>query len=98
MPFLVWFFANNIGLVRTRVLPNGGKLSYGYDASGRVTSVSQSTAEGESNQTTKKYEQNCITHLTSGKNVAEYEYDHKRRIKCFEWLNRLVFFVFSIRR
>ena len=74
-------YANNIGLVRTRVLPNGGKLSYGYDASGRVTSVSQSTAEGESNQTTKKYEQNCITHLTSGKNVVEYEYDHKRRIK-----------------
>ena len=48
-------------------------------------------------QTKKKYEQNCTTHLTSGKNVVEYEYDRKRRIKCFEWLNRLVFcFLFLV--
>ena len=74
-------YADGTTTVKTQVLPNGSKFSYGYDESGRVTSITQSTKEGESNQTTKKYNLNCVTRLTSGKNVVEYEYDHKRRVK-----------------
>ena len=74
-------YADGTTTVKTQVLPNGSKFSYGHDAIGRVTAITQSTKEGESNQTTKKYNLNCVTHLTSGKNVVQYEYDHKRRVK-----------------
>ncbi len=46
-------YADGTDVVRTQVLPNGSKFSYGHDACGRVTSVAQSTAESERNRTTK---------------------------------------------
>ncbi len=67
--------------VKTQILPNGGKLSYGYDESGRVTGITQSTESGEENSTSIKYTLGLPTRLTSGNNVVYYEYDYKRRIK-----------------
>ena len=54
-------YADGTNVVRTQVLPNGSKFSYGHDAGGRVTAITQSTKEGEGNQTTKKYNLNCVT-------------------------------------
>lgn len=72
-------YAEGTGTVRTQTLADGGKFSYGYDESGRVTSITQSTAEGEENSTNIKYTLNCPTCLTSGNNLVYYEYDKKRR-------------------
>ena len=65
--------------VKTQILPNGGKLSYGYDESGRITGITQSTESGEENSTSIKYTLGLPTRLTSGNNVVYYEYDYKRR-------------------
>lgn len=54
-------YADGTTTVKTQVLPNESKFSYGHDASGRVTAITQSTKEGEGNQTTKKYNLNCVT-------------------------------------
>ena len=67
--------------VKMRILPNGSKVSYSYDESGRVTGITQSTESGEENSTSIKYTLGLPTRLTSGNNVVYYEYDYKRRIK-----------------
>ena len=67
--------------VKMRILPNGSKVSYSYDESGRVTGITQSTESGEGNSTSIKYTLGLPTRLTSGNNVVYYEYDYKRRIK-----------------
>ena len=65
--------------VKARKLPNGSKFAYGYDSDGNVTSITQSTADGESNGTEIKYTLGSPTKLTSGNNTVFYEYDKKRR-------------------
>ena len=65
--------------VKTRKLPNGSKFAYGYDSDGNVTSITQSTADGESNGTEIKYTLGSPTKLTRGNNTVFYEYDKKRR-------------------
>ena len=67
--------------VNTRILPNGSKVSYSYDESGRVTGITQSTESGEENSTSIKYTLGLPTRLTSGNNVVYYEYDNKRRLR-----------------
>ena len=67
--------------VKMRILPNGSKVSYSYDESGRVTGITQSTESGEENSTSIRYTLGLPTRLTSGNNVVYYEYDYKRRLK-----------------
>lgn len=67
--------------VRTEKYANGGKLSYGRDADGTVTSLTQSTEAGEENSTQTRYTCGEITELVSGNNTVNYKYDEKRRIK-----------------
>ena len=65
--------------IRSQLLPNGSRFAYGYDESGNVTSVTQSTEEGEANTNDKVYSVGCVTKLSSGNNEIYYEYDKKRR-------------------
>ena len=67
-------------IVRTEVYPNGSKLSYGHDLSDTVTSITQSTEEGEENSNQTIYTCGKATEIRSGNNVVTYEYDHKGRI------------------
>lgn len=67
-------------IVRTEIYPNGSKLSYGHDLSDTVTSITQSTEEGEENSNQTIYTCGKATEIRSGNNVVTYEYDHKGRI------------------
>ena len=67
-------------VVRSEKLPNGSKFAYGHDGSDRVTSISQSTEEGEENSTQTRYTFGEVTELVSGNNKVNYEYDGKRRL------------------
>ena len=73
-------YISGTNVVRTQKLPNGGKLSYGHDEDDTVTSITQSTEEGEENSTQTHYTCGEITELVSGNNTVRYEYDHKRRV------------------
>ena len=66
--------------MRTEVLPNGSKVSYGQDEEERVTGITQSTEEGEGNSNSTSYTYGEVTEVRSGNNVVEYEYDYKRRL------------------
>ena len=66
-------------VVRETVLPNGSKFAYGHDADDTVTSISQSTEDGEGNSTQKIYRHGEVVELSSGNNMVKYEYDGKRR-------------------
>ena len=66
--------------MRSEKLPNGSKFAYGHDGSDRVTSISQSTGEGEENSTQTHYTCGSVTELVSGNSVVNYEYDAKRRV------------------
>ncbi len=68
------------GNVSVKTLPDGGKLAYGYDDEGNVTSITQSTDDGEANSAEIKYSYGSPTRLKSGNNTVLYEYDQKRRI------------------
>ncbi len=74
--------------VRTRTLRNGSKFAYGYDASERVTAITQSTAEGEENSTQTAYTGGLVTEVKSGNNTVRYSYDGKGR-KTAVYLNDL---------
>ena len=67
-------------VVRTEVLPNGSKLSYGHDLSDMLTSVTQSTEEGEENSNQMLYTCGEVTQVRSGNNVVGYGYGYKRRL------------------
>ena len=73
-------------MVREEKMPNGSKFAYGYDENDTVTSITQSTEEGEENSTHTRYTCGEVTELVSGNNVVQYAYDAKRRITqtCFE--------------
>ncbi len=66
-------------VVRETVLPNGSKFAYGHDADDTVTSITQSTEDGEENSTQKIYRYGEVVELNSGNNTVKYEYDGKRR-------------------
>ena len=71
-------------VVRTHRFANGSKLAYGHDGNDTVTSISQSTEEGEENSTQTRYTYGQVTELVSGNNVVRYAYDGKRRLKTME--------------
>ncbi len=72
-------YAANSDNVSTKILPNGGKLSYGYDIDDNVTSITQSTEDGESNSNQTEYTNGVVTKHTSSNNTVMYKYDHKLR-------------------
>ena len=67
-------------VVRTHRFANGSKFAYGHDGNETVTSISQSTEEGEENSTQTRYTYGQVTELVSGNNVVRYAYDGKRRV------------------
>ena len=67
-------------VVRTQKNPNGSKFSYGYDVDDTVTSITQSTEEGEENSTQTRYTCGEVTELVSGNNKVNYAYEAKRRV------------------
>ena len=71
-------------VVRTHRFANGSKFAYGHDGNDTVTSISQSTEEGEENSTQTRYTYGQVTELVSGNNVVRYAYDGKRRLKTME--------------
>ncbi len=66
--------------VRSKQLPNGSKFTYGYDVDDSITSITQSTDEGEENSTRTLYTCGQATELVSGNNRVQYTYDYKRRL------------------
>ena len=73
-------YISGTNVVRTQKLPNGSKFAYGHDESDTVTSITQSTEEGEENSTQTRYTCGEVTELVSGNNVVRYAYDAKRRV------------------
>ena len=73
-------YIDGTNVVRGQKLPNGSRFAYGYDADDTVTSITQSTAEGEENSTRTRYTCGEVTELVSGNNVVRYAYDKKRRV------------------
>ena len=74
-------YAGGTNVVRTEILPNGSRRSYGHDPEHRVSAVTQSTEDGEENSTQIVYTDDFPTLLTSGNNEIEYSYDPKGRVK-----------------
>ncbi len=73
-------YISGTNVVRSQKLPNGSKFAYGHDESDTVTSITQSTEEGEENSTQTRYTCGEVTELVSGNNVVRYAYDGKRRV------------------
>ncbi len=73
-------YANNKEEVSEEILPDGSKFAYGRDYDGTVTSITQSTEEGEENSTQKVYRYGEVVELRSGNNTVKYTYDGKRRV------------------
>ena len=48
-------YISGTNVVRSQKLPNGSKFAYGHDESDTVTSITQSTEEGEENSTQTRY-------------------------------------------
>ena len=66
--------------VAAETAPNGSMFAYGRDLTDAVTSISQSTAEGEENATETRYTCGLPTKLKSGNKFVDYTYDAKRRL------------------
>ena len=66
--------------VANETLANGSKLGYGRDADDSVTSITQSTADGEENSTQKIYENDLVKKVISGNVEVEYNYTEKNKI------------------
>ena len=73
-------YISGTNVVRSQKLPNGSKFAYGHDENDAVTSITQSTEEGEENSTHTRYTCGEVTELVSGNNVVRYAYDGKRRV------------------
>ena len=73
-------YISGTNVVRSQKLPNGSKFAYGHDENDTVTSITQSTEEGEENSTHKRYTCGEVTELVSGNNIVRYAYDAKRRV------------------
>ena len=74
-------YISGTNVVRTERLSNGGRYAYGHDESDRVTSISQSTEDGEENSTQTRYTFGEVTEVVSGNTKVNYEYDGKRRVR-----------------
>ena len=73
-------YVDGTNIVNSVTLPNGGKLSYGRNPyNGAVTSVTQSTEDGEANTTDIIYEHGLPVEVKSGNTVINYWYDFKGR-------------------
>lgn len=73
-------YVSGTNIVNTVKYSNGSTLSYGRDPNSfKITSVSQSTDEGESNNTNIVYQYGMPVKVESGNTVLEYEYDQKGR-------------------
>ena len=73
-------YISGTNVVRSQKLANGSKFAYGHDESDTVTSITQSTEEGEENSTHTRYTCGEVTELVSGNNIVQYAYDGKRRV------------------
>ena len=73
-------YISGTNVVRSEKYPNGSKFAYGHDVDDTVTSITQSTEEGEENPTHTRYTCGEVTELVSGNNKVNYEYDGKRRV------------------
>ena len=73
-------YISGTNVLRSQKLPNGSKFAYGHDVDDTVTSITQSTEEGEENSTHTRYTCGEVTELVSGNNVVRYAYDGKQRV------------------
>ena len=73
-------YKDGTSVVRETILPNGSKFAYGHDADDTVTSITQSTEDGEENSTQKVYKYGQVIEVKSGNTTVGYEYDDKRRL------------------
>ena len=73
-------YIHGTNIVNTIEYSNGSKLSYGRDPKNfKVTSITQSTDDGEANNTNINYQYGMPVKVESGNTVLEYEYDQKGR-------------------
>ena len=73
-------YISGTNVVRSQKFPNGSKFAYGHAENDTVTSITQSTEEGEENSTHTRYTCGEVTELVSGNNKVNYAYDAKRRL------------------
>lgn len=59
-------YISGTNIVRTQKLPNGSKFAYGHDESDAVTSITQSTEEGEENSNSTSHTYGEVTEMRSG--------------------------------
>ena len=64
---------------------NGSKFAYGHDLDDTVTSISQSTEEGEENATNQILKNGLVIEVNSGNYKIQYGYDYKRRLKTVKY-------------
>lgn len=77
-------YGANSNSVNTELLPNGCKLSYGYDYDGLITSITKSTSEGEENSNSQVMRFGEPVEINSLNNNVKYKYDYMRRMKAIE--------------
>ena len=77
-------YISGSNVVNSIKYPNGGKLSYGRNPYNfAVTSVTQSTSEGEANTNDIVYKNGMPVEVKSGNTVISYTYDGKGRKKSY---------------
>ena len=73
-------YISGTNIVNSVKYSNGSKLAYGRNSyNNMVTSVTQSTDDGEENSTRIIYERNLPVQVKSDKTVIDYTYDFSRR-------------------
>ncbi|MBQ4061165.1 MAG: hypothetical protein IJD46_03975 [Bacilli bacterium] len=77
-------YIDGTNTIKSKLLPNGSNLSYGYDYDDIVTSITQSTEDGEENSNSKVFKYGEVIEVNSPNNNIKYEYDFKRRIISLE--------------
>lgn len=76
---VTYTYVNDTNIVNSTIDSNGSVLSYGYDNSGALTSITSSNDNGQENSTQTQYTLGQVTELRSGNNTINYEYDYKLR-------------------
>ena len=77
-------YISGSNVVNSIKYPNGGKLAYGRNPYNfAVTSVTQSTAEGEANTNDIVYKNGLAAEVKSGNTAISYTYDGKGRKKSY---------------
>ena len=72
-------------VINEKEYANGSKFAYGRDLDDTVTSISQSTEEGEENATNQILKNGLVIEVNSGNNKIQYGYDYKRRLKTVKY-------------